>query len=174
MKGKSSNLPRVNREISAQQVRLIDQNAEAIGIVSIFEALSMAKKANLDLVEVSATSSPPVCKILDYGKFKYEAKKKARKAKQNQKITLIKEMRFKPNIGIGDFQTKVRNIRKFLEDGDKVKVSVVFRGREITHTEIGIAVAHRIIDSLADIGAPEQKPKMEGQHFVMMFVPLKK
>jgi translation initiation factor IF-3 len=175
MKSKSSSkLPRVNREINAQQVRLIDQDAQVVGVVSLFEALSMAKKVNLDLVEISATSTPPVCKILDYGKWKYEAKKKARKAKQNQKVTLIKEMRFKPNIGIGDFQTKVRNIRKFLEDGDKVKVSIVFRGREITHTEVGINVGHRIIESLVDIGTTEQVPKMEGQHFVMMFVPLKK
>jgi translation initiation factor IF-3 len=166
----NSNLPKVNKDIRAKQVRLIDQNAQMIGIVSIEEALLMAKKVNLDLVEISPQAEHPVCKILDYGKFKYEAKKKAHKAKQNQKVTLIKEMRFRPNIGVGDLQTKIRNIRKFLEEGDKVKVSITFRGREITHTEIGIAIAHKIIESLADVGSPEQTPRMEGQHFVIMFV----
>ena len=157
-------------EIKARKVRLVDENAEMVGIVTIEEALFAAKKAQLDLVEVSPQAEPPVCKILDYGKFKYEAKKKAHQAKQKQKITLIKEMRFRPNIGIGDLQTKVRNIRKFLEEGDKVKVSIMFRGREITHTEVGIAVGQKIIDSLADVGGPEHPPKMEGQHFVIMFV----
>lgn len=166
----NSNLPKVNREIRASEVRLIDQNSQMIGVVSLEEAMAAARKVSLDLVEISPQVSPPVCKILDYGKFKYEAKKKARKAKQNQKVTLIKEMRFRPNIGVGDLQTKVRSIRKFLEEGDRVKVSVMFRGREMTHTEIGIALGHKIIESLEDIGSPESAPRMEGQYFVIMFV----
>ena len=172
MKSNSSNshLPKVNRDIRAKEVRLIDENSKMIGVVSLDEALSIAKRASLDLVEISPQVVPPVCKILDYGKFKYEAKKKAHKAKQNQKITLIKEMRFRPNIGVGDLDTKVSKIRKFLEEGDRVKVSVMFRGREITHTEVGIAVGHKIIESLADVGVPEQEPRMEGQYFVIMFV----
>jgi translation initiation factor IF-3 len=166
----NNNLPKVGNSIQAKQVRLIDQNGQMVGVVSIQEALTAARKANLDLVEISPNVSPPVCKILDYGKFKYEAKKKAHKAKQNQKVTLIKEMRFRPNIGVGDLQTKTRLIRGFLQEGDKVKVSVVFRGRELTHTEIGIALAHKIIESLSDVGVPEVEPKMEGQSFVIMFV----
>jgi translation initiation factor IF-3 len=169
----NSNLPKVNNEISASQVRLIDHNAQMIGVVSLSHALGLARAAGLDLVEVSPQVSPPVCKILDYGKFKYEAKKKAHKAKQNQKVTLIKEMRFRPNIAVGDLQTKIRNIIKFLEEGDKVKVSVVFRGREITHTEIGVALGNKIIESLAEVGVPDQTPRMEGQSFVIMFVPKK-
>jgi translation initiation factor IF-3 len=167
---KNSNLPKVNREIRAQEVRLIDQDSKMIGVVSLEEALSIAKRAGLDLVEISPQIIPPVCKILDYGKFKYESKKKAHKAKQNQKITLIKEMRFRPNIGVGDLHTKVRNIRKFLEEGDRVKVSVMFRGREITHKEVGIALGHKIIEFLEEVAAPEQEPKMEGQFFVIMFI----
>ena len=166
----SSNLPKVNQAISSKQIRLVDQDGQMVGIVSLQQALSAARAVSLDLVEISPTASPPVCKILDYGKFRYESKQKAHKAKQNQKVTSIKEMRFRPNIGIGDLQTKVRNSRKFLEEGDKVKVSIMFRGREITHTEIGIALGHKIIDAVADVGAPEQTPKMEGQFFVIMFV----
>jgi translation initiation factor IF-3 len=169
----SSNLPKVNREISAKQVRLIDQNGQMVGVVNTHEAILMARKASLDLVEVSPTASPPVCKILDYGKFKYEEKKRAHKAKLKQKVTLIKEMRFRPNIGVGDLQTKIRNIRKFIEEGDKAKVSIMFRGREITHTEIGIALGNKIIEALADIATPEKPPKMEGQSFVIMFAAAK-
>ncbi len=170
MKSSNSNAPKVNHAIRAKQVRLIDQDGQMIGIVSIEKAMQTAQSVGLDLVEISPNVEPPVCKILDYGKFRYEAKQKAHKAKQNQKTTSIKEMRFRPNIGVGDLQTKIRNIRKFLEDGDKVKVSVVFRGREITHTQIGIALAERIIESVVDIAAPEQQPKMEGNFFVMMLV----
>lgn len=171
---RTNNHARINNKILAREVRLIDQNDQMIGLVSIEEALIMARNANLDLVEVSSNAKPPVCKILDYGKFSYQVKKNARKAKLNQKVTLIKEMRFRPNIGIGDLQTKVKNIRKFLEEGDKVKVSVVFRGREITHREVGFNLGNKIIEQLADLGAPEHTPKMEGQHFVMIFAPLKK
>jgi len=171
---RSNNQTRINNNILVKEVRLIDQNDQMIGVISTEEALRMARNAKLDLVEVSSNVKPPVCKILDYGKFSYHAKKNARKAKSKQKITLIKEMRFRPNIGVGDLQTKVKNIRKFLEEGDKVKVSIMFRGREITHKEVGQNLGSKIIEQLADLGAPEHTPKMEGQHFVMIFAPLKK
>ncbi len=174
MNNRINNHAKINNKILAKEVRLIDHNDQMIGLISIEEALIMARNANLDLVEVSSNAKPPVCKILDYGKFSYQAKKNARKAKLNQKVTLIKEMRFRPNIGVGDLQTKVKNIRKFLEEGDKVKVSVVFRGREITHREVGFNLGNKIIEQLADLGTPEHTPKMEGQHFVMIFAPLKK
>jgi translation initiation factor IF-3 len=142
-----------------------------LGIVTIDEALARSEKAGLDLVEISPQSEPPVCKILDFGKFKYEAKKRNQDAKKKQKIIVVKEMKFKPNIGQGDFNTKLRKIKEFLEKGDKVKISLRFKGREIVHNLIGRQLIDRIIEDLGVFAKVEQAPKMEGKEIVMVISP---
>lgn len=142
-----------------------------MGIISIREALEQAEKAGLDLVEISPTAEPPVCKILDFGKYKYETKKRLHDAKKKQKTIVIKEMKFKLNIGQSDFDTKLRKIKEFLEDGDKVKISLWFKGREIVHNEIGMKVFDRIIESLGDMAKIESEPKMEGKQIIMVVSP---
>lgn len=141
------------------------------GVVGIREALEMAEKAGLDLVEISPNAEPPVCKILDFGKFKYESKKRVHDAKKKQKITVIKEMKFKSNIGQGDFDTKLRKIREFLAEGDKVKISLWFKGREIVHNEIGMKIFNRLIQSLGDSIKIEAEPRMEGKQIIMVISP---
>ncbi len=169
--GKNSNFPKVNREIRANQVRLVGENGEMIGVVGIREALEQAEKAGLDLVEISPNAEPPVCKILDFGKFKYETKKRLHDAKKKQKTTLLKEMKFKPNIGQGDFEVKLRKIKEFLQEGDKVKVSLWFKGREIVHNELGMNLFNRILEGVADIAKAEAAPKMEGKQIMMTLSP---
>ncbi len=142
------------------------------GVVTIHEALERAEKAALDLVEVSPTAEPPVCKILDFGKFKYESKKKVHDSKKKQKITVIKEMKFKLNIGQGDFDTKLRKIKEFLSEGDKVKISLWFKGREIMHQNIGMQLFNRIIASLEGVAKIESEPRMEGKQIMMMVCPI--
>ncbi|WPY00610.1 Translation initiation factor IF-3 [Candidatus Trichorickettsia mobilis] len=142
------------------------------GVVTIQEALERALAAALDLVEVSPTAEPPVCKILDFGKFKYESKKKVHDSKKKQKITVIKEMKFKLNIGQGDFDTKLRKIKEFLSEGDKVKISLWFKGREIMHQNIGMQLFNRIISNLEGIAKIESEPKMEGKQIMMMVCPI--
>ena len=168
---KDSRFPKANKEIRAKLVRLVDENGEMCGVVTIHEALERAEKAKLDLVEVSPTAEPPVCKILDFGKFKYESKKKVHDSKKKQKITVIKEMKFKLNIGQGDFDTKLRKIKEFLDGGDKVKISLWFKGREIVHQEIGMQLFNRIITSLEGVAKIESDPKMEGKQIMMMVGP---
>ncbi len=169
---RNSNFPKVNREIRANQVRLVGEDGEMIGVVGIREALEQAEKAGLDLVEISPNAEPPVCKILDFGKYKYETKKRLHDAKKKQKITLIKEMKFKPNIGQGDFDVKLRKIKEFLQEGDKVKVSLWFKGREIVHNEIGMKLFNRILEDITDIAKVESSPKMEGKQIIMILSPL--
>ena len=142
------------------------------GVVTIEEALSQALRAGLDLVEISPTAEPPVCKILDFGKYKYESKKKMIESKKKQKVIVLKEMKFKPNIGQGDFDTKVRKIKEFLSEGDKVKVSLWFKGREIVHSDIGMKVFERILEGLTDVAKIESEPRMEGKQIVMMLGPI--
>ena len=142
------------------------------GVVTIQEALERALAAALDLVEVSPTAEPPVCKILDFGKFKYESKKKVHDSKKKQKITVIKEMKFKLNIGQGDFDTKLRKIKEFLSEGDKVKISLWFKGREIMHQNIGMQLFNRIIASLEGVAKIESEPRMEGKQIMMMVCPI--
>ncbi|MGI4775830.1 MAG: translation initiation factor IF-3 [Janthinobacterium lividum] len=166
-----NNFPRANREIRVSQVRLVDEHGEMHGVVGIREALEMAEKAGLDLVEISPNAEPPVCKILDFGKFKYESKKRVHDAKKKQKITVIKEMKFKSNIGQGDFDTKLRKIREFLAEGDKVKISLWFKGREIVHNEIGMKIFNRLIQSLGDSIKIEAEPRMEGKQIIMVISP---
>ncbi|HRP28255.1 MAG TPA: translation initiation factor IF-3 [Burkholderiaceae bacterium] len=166
---------RLNREIMAPEVRLNGVDNEALGIVSISEALRMAGELDVDLVEVAATADPPVCRLMDYGKFKYQEQKRAAEAKAKQKVIEIKEVKFRPGTDEGDYAIKMRNLRRFIgEDGDKGKVTLRYRGREITHQEIGMRLLERIRDELADISVVEHMPKLEGRQMVMVLGPKRK
>jgi translation initiation factor IF-3 len=158
----------------APEVRLSGIENEPLGVVNINEALRMAGELDVDLVEISATATPPVCRLMDYGKFKYQEQKKAAEAKSKQKVIEVKEIKFRPGTDDGDYNIKVRNIKRFLEDGDKCKITLRFRGREITHQEIGLALLQRMRDELADLIIVEQFPKLEGRQMVMMIAPGKK
>ena len=158
----------------APEVRLNGPDNEPLGVVPIQEALRLAGEYDVDLVEVVATANPPVCRLMDYGKFKYLEQKKAAEAKAKQTVIEIKEVKFRPGTDDGDFNIKMRNIRRFLADGDKVKVTLRFRGREITHQEIGLALLNRIRDELSDIVQVEQFPKLEGRQMIMMLAPARK
>ena len=168
---RNSNFPRANKEIRAAQVRLVDEQGNMIGVVRLDEAILAAAKASLDLVEISPQAEPPVCKIMDFGRYKYESKKRLQDSRKKQKTISIKEVKFRPNIGQGDFDVKLRNIRRFLEDGDKVRISLWFRGREIVHNELGMQLFQRIIVALEDIAKLELEPKMEGKQMLMIVVP---
>lgn len=165
---KKSNFPKANKEIKAEKVRLVGADGETIGIVSLSEALKKASDENLDLVEISPSANPPVCKILDFSRYKYDAKKRQQEAKKKQKRTSLKEMKFKVNIGQGDFDVKLNKIRKFLESGDKVKVSLWFKGREIVHKDKGFDLFKKIIETLADSAKIDSEPKMEGKQIIMI------
>lgn len=164
---------RVNRMIDAPEVRLIDENGNMVGIVPLREALARAEEAGLDLVEIAPTARPPVCKILDYGKFKYEAQKKAAAARKKQKIIEVKEIKMRPTIDENDYEIKMRKIREFLEEGDKVKVTLRFRGREMMHTHLATSLFERIKNDVADRAKVEQMPKLEGKQMVMVMAPLR-
>jgi len=165
---------RLNREITAPEVRLSGPEGEAIGVVSIQEALRMAGDLDVDLVEIAAMANPPVCRLIDYGKFKYAEQKKAAEAKAKQTVIEIKEIKFRPGTDEGDYQIKMRNVRRFLESGDKCKITLRYRGREITHQEIGMALLQRIRDELGDTIVVEQFPKLEGRQMIMMIAPGRK
>ena len=158
----------------APEVRLSGPNNEPLGIVSLQEALRMAGELDVDLVEIAATAVPPVCRLMDYGKFKYLEQKKAAEAKSKQKVIEVKEIKFRPGTDDGDYNIKMRNIRRFLEEGDKCKITLRFRGREITHQEIGMALLQRIRDELGDTILVEQFPKLEGRQMIMMIAPSRK
>ena len=145
-----------------------------MGVVSIFEALRLAGEMDVDLVEIAPMASPPVCRLMDYGKFKYQEQKKAADAKSKQKVIEVKEIKFRPGTDDGDYNIKLRNIKRFLEEGDKCKITLRFRGREITHQEIGLALLQRMRDDLADLIVVEQFPKLEGRQMIMMIAPGKK
>ncbi len=163
--------PRVNSAITAAAIRLIDERGANVGVVPREKALVMADEAGLDLVEISPQADPPVCKILDYGKFKYEAQKKRAVARKKQKVTEIKEIKLRPNINSHDYEVKMRSMVKFLGEGDKVKVTLRFRGREMTHTELGMKVLDRVRDDLEELAKVEQFPKMEGRQMTMVISP---
>lgn len=163
----------VNEGIRAREVRLIGPDGEQVGIKPKREALEMAQNANLDLVLVAAKAKPPVCRIMDYGKFRYEQQKKEKEARKNQKIITVKEIRLSPNIEEHDFNTKLRNARKFLEKGDKVKANIRFRGRMITHSDIGREVLLRLAKACEDISEIEHRPKMDGRSMFLILAPLK-
>ncbi|QHJ01695.1 translation initiation factor IF-3 [Xylophilus rhododendri] len=165
---------RLNREIMAPEVRLSGPENEPLGIVSLAEALRMAGELDVDLVEIAATAIPPVCRLMDYGKFKYQEQKRAAEAKAKQTVIEIKEVKFRPGTDDGDYNIKLRNIRRFLEEGDKCKITLRFRGREITHQEIGMALLQRIRTDLADTILIEQFPKLEGRQMIMMIAPSRK
>ena len=164
----------MNEQITAPQVRLIDAEGEPVGIVSIAEALRMAEEADLDLVEIAPLAEPPVCRVMDIGKFKYAESKKQHEAKLKQKQVQIKEVKFRPATDDGDYNIKLRNLIKFLADGDKTKITLRFRGREIAHQQIGMQLMERIRQDLTEHGIVEQFPKMEGRQMVMMLSPKKK
>ncbi|MQP67989.1 translation initiation factor IF-3 [Niveispirillum sp. SYP-B3756] len=163
--------PRINREINVRSVRLVDAEGEMVGVVSLRDALFAAEEAGLDLVEVSPNAEPPVCKILDYGKYKYEAQKKANEARKKQKIIEVKEIKLRPNIDEHDYDIKMKAMRRFLEEGDKVKVTMRFRGREMAHQDIGMNVLVKVRDTLEDLGKVEQMPKLEGKQMIMVLAP---
>jgi len=156
------------------EVRLSGPENEPMGVVSLMEALRLAGEMDVDLVEISATANPPVCRLMDYGKFKYQEQKKAAEAKSKQTVIEIKEVKFRPGTDDGDYNIKMRNIRRFLAEGDKCKITLRFRGREITHQEIGMALLNRIRSELGDLILVEQFPKLEGRQMIMMIAPGKK
>ncbi|WP_425364160.1 translation initiation factor IF-3 [Candidatus Tisiphia endosymbiont of Hybos culiciformis] len=168
---KNSNFPKANREIRASQVRLVGENGEMLGIVSIKEALEYAEKVALDLVEISPNAEPPVCKVLNFGKFKYDSKKRVQDSRKKQKVVVLKEMKFKPNISQGDFDVKLRKIKDFLKEGDKVKISLWFKGREIIHNDIGMKLFDRILLELEGVAKIDSAPKMEGKQIIMLVSP---
>jgi translation initiation factor IF-3 len=158
----------INDEIRAKEVRLVGAEGEQIGITPIREALQMATDLNLDLVNVAPQAKPPVCRIMDYGKFRYEQQKKDKEARKNQKIVDTKEVWFRANIDENDYQTKLRNVVKFLKEGDKVKCSVRFRGREIAHASIGQKILERVKEEVAEHSTVERHPKLEGRSMIMI------
>lgn len=166
--------PPINENITATEVRLIGADGEQIGIVSIQEAMAAAEEAKLDLVEISPDAEPPVCRIMDYGKHLFEKKKQQAAARKNQKQVQIKEIKFRPGTEEGDYKVKLRNLIKFLSDGDKAKVSLRFRGREMAHQELGMELLKRVEADLIEYGTVEQHPKMEGRQLMMVIAPKKK
>lgn len=161
-------MPRANNQITATNIRLIDNNGEMVGVVSLQEAIAKARSLNLDLVEIAPMSNPPVCKLLDFSRYKYELKKQKQEVKKKQKRTSLKEMKFRVNIDIGDFNVKLNKIQKFLEAGDKVKVSLFFRGREIVHKDKGFELFERILGRLGESVKVDAAPKMEGKQIIML------
>jgi len=162
---------RINHRIRAREVRVIGADGSQLGVMDTRRALEMAQQQGLDLAEIAPTSNPPVCKILDYGKYKYELKKKAKQAKKNQVVTQLKEVQFRPQTDVHDVDFKVKHIQRFLDEGNKVKVSVRFRGREASHAELGHALIKQIIDLIGTSGIVEQSPKMEGKILSLIVAP---
>jgi len=165
---------RINGEITAQEVRLIGVDNEPVGIVSLTEALRLSEEADVDLVEIAPNASPPVARLMDYGKFRYQEQKKAHEARQKQKVISVKEVKFRPGTDEGDYNIKLRNAVRFLEDGDKCKITLRFRGREMAHQDIGMRMLERLKADLEEVGQVEQFPKMEGRQMVMVLAPKKK
>ena len=163
--------PRINDEIGGIRVRLVDEKGQMVGVVGRNEALTMAVQAGLDLVEIAPNADPPVCKILDFGKYKYEEQKKKNEARKKQKIIEVKEIKLRPSIDDHDYEVKRRSMMKFIEEGDKVKVTMRFRGRELAHQELGMDVLIRVRDDLDEIAKVEQMPRMEGRQMTMVMSP---
>jgi translation initiation factor IF-3 len=163
--------PRVNEQITNPTVRLIDENGENVGLVPTDEAMERAAEIGLDLVEVADNADPPVCKLMDHGKAKYQAQKRANEARKKQKTIEIKEIKMRPNIDQHDYDVKMRAMQKFIGEGDKVKVTLRFRGREMAHQDLGLKVLHRVRDDLEEVSKVEQFPKMEGRQMTMVIAP---
>jgi len=162
---------RINEEIRAKEVRLVSGDGEQLGIVPLKDALRMAQEKELDLVEVSANAKPPVCRIMDYGKFRYEQSKREKEARKKQRIISVKEIKLRPNIEDHDLQTKSKNISKFLKEGDKVKVTMMFRGREMAHAELGKHLLNKVAAEMQEIANIERQPKIEGRNMIMILAP---
>ncbi len=163
--------PRINDRIRGLEIRLIGANGENVGIVTPSRALAMAEEAGLDLVEISPTAQPPVCKIMDFGKFKYEQQKREAEARKKQKVIEVKEIKFRPGTDTHDYDVKMRSVLKFLGEGDKVKVTLRFRGREMAHQDLGAQLLTRVAEDVKDVAKVEQMPKLEGRQMVMMIGP---
>ncbi len=163
--------PRINEEIETPNIRLVDENGEMVGVLSLRQGLEAATAAGLDLVEVAPQAAPPVCKILDYGKFKYIEQKKANEARKKQKTIEVKEIKMRPGIDIHDYEVKMRSAKRFLDEGDKVKVTIRFRGREMAHQELGMKVLDRVRGELDEMAKVEQFPTMEGRMMTMVIAP---
>lgn len=163
--------PRVNERIRVAEVRLIGPDGENVGVVAPSVGLQMAQEAGLDLVEISPNATPPVCKVMDLGKFKYEQQKREAEARKKQKIIDVKEVKFRPGTDTHDYDVKMRNVMKFLESGDKVKITLRFRGREMAHQQLGVELLNRVRDDVGEAGKIESMPKMEGRQMVMMISP---
>ena len=164
----------MNGEITASEIRLVGINNEPIGVVSLADAVKMSEDAEVDLVEIAPQAVPPVCRLMDYGKFKYQEQKKAHDARLKQKIIQVKEVKFRPGTDEGDYNIKVRNLTRFLEEGDKTKVTLRFRGREMAHQDIGMRLLEKVKADLEPVGIVEQFPKMEGRQMIMVIGPKKK
>jgi translation initiation factor IF-3 len=165
---------RINGEINALEVRLIGQEQEPLGVVRVTEAMRLAEEANVDLVEIAPTAAPPVCRLMDYGKFRYQEQKRAHEAKLKQRQIQVKEIKFRPATDDNDYQTKIRKLSEFLEEGDKAKVTMRFRGREMAHQELGMKVLERIKADLEALSQVEAMPKLEGRQLIMVLAPKKK
>ena len=163
----------INEEIRDKEVRLISNDGEQLGIVAIQKAQDIAVEKGMDLVKIAPQAKPPVCKIMDYGKFRFEQAKREKEARKNQRVVEIKEIRLTPNIDIGDLNTQVKNACRFLKDGDKVKVSVRFRGREVTHSSLGQDLLHRFAELCSECSTVEKQPKLEGRQMLMFLAPAK-
>ncbi|MEO8938124.1 MAG: translation initiation factor IF-3 [Burkholderiaceae bacterium] len=165
---------RLNGEITAPEIRLVGIDNEPLGVVSLADAVRMSEEAEVDLVEIAPQADPPVCRLMDYGKFKYQEQKKAHDARLKQKIIQVKEVKFRPGTDEGDYNIKVRNLTRFLEEGDKTKVTLRFRGREMAHQDIGMRLLEKVKADLEPVGIVEQFPKMEGRQMIMVIGPKKK
>ncbi len=169
--GPISTEPRINDRIRVNEVRLVGPNGEQVGIVAINDALRLAQESDLDLVEVAPMARPPVCKLMDYGKFKYETAQKRREARRNQSLTVIKEMKLRPKIDPHDYQTKKGHVERFLTAGDKVKVTIMFRGREQSRPELGFRLLQRLAEDVHELGFVESAPKQDGRNMIMVMAP---
>ncbi|WP_255474916.1 translation initiation factor IF-3 [Pusillimonas sp. ANT_WB101] len=165
---------RINGEIRVPEVRLIGVDGEQLGVYNTPDALRLSEEHEVDLVEIAPTASPPVCRLMDYGKFKYQEQKRKQEARSKQKVIQVKEVKFRPGTDEGDYQVKLRNLRRFIEEGDKAKVTLRFRGREMAHQELGMRVLERIRDDLEELCQVEAMPKLEGRQMVMVLAPRKK
>ncbi|HZR03019.1 MAG TPA: translation initiation factor IF-3 [Burkholderiales bacterium] len=165
---------RINEEITAPEVRLVGVDGEQLGVVSLATANRMAEEAEVDLVEIAPQAKPPVCRLMDYGKFKYQESKRRHEAKLKQRQIQVKEVKFRPGTDEGDYQIKLRNLIRFLEEGDKAKVTLRFRGREMAHQEFGVKLLERVRSDLDPFGVVEQMPKLEGRQMVMVLAPKKR
>ncbi len=169
---KDKDFIRVNEMIRAPQVRVIDDEGQMLGVLTVQEAIKIAKDRGLDLLEVSPTATPPVCKITDYGKYKYEKKKKTQDAKKKQVVINVKEVQIRPVIDDHDLEVKINNIKRFLQDGDKAKITVTFRGREIAYADHGHKLIHKLIEDMKEFGVVESPPKLEGKRLTVVLAPL--